>query len=223
MLGTRLYGKVNSLVVVFHLVELLISRLQLSQDMLCLVNRRLRNIHLLKPAYHALRTGKMAVIFLVGRRTDKADIARLQIGFQHVRRIHRPLTGSTSAYQGVYLVNVHDVVLAFRLHTVHDHLDAVLEVAAILRASQQRTHVQLIHLTALQTLGHPTLFYHSHQSPDQCRLAHAGLAHMQRIVLIPATQHLNGPLQFLLTANQRILLLEQVVHARHKPFPGGLV
>ena len=129
----------------------------------------------------------------------------------------------------MYLVDVHDVRLRlsgvglFSSHTIHNHLDAVLEVATILCASQQRTHVELIHLAALQSLGHPTLFNHPHQSPDQCRLANAWFADMQRIVLIAAAQHLNGSLQLLLAANQRILLLIQVVHARHQLLPCSLV
>ena len=130
----------------------------------------------------------------------------------------------------MYLVDVHDVIPSVHsggvlaaastsLYTVHNHLDAVLKVTAILRASQQRTHVELIHLAAHQSFRHLTLFDESHQSPDQCRLAHTRLADMQRIVLVAAAQHLNGPLQLLLTANQRILLLIQVVHARHQFLP----
>ena len=42
---------------------------------------------------------------------------------------------------------------------------------------------------------------------------------MQRIVLVSAAQYLNGSLQLLFTANQWILLLIQVVHARHQLLP----
>ena len=162
--------------------------------MLRLINCRLSDVNLLEPAYHALRTGKMAVIFLIRRRTDETDIACLQIGLQHVRRIHRPFASSTSAHQSVYLVDIDDVIIAFLLHAVHNHLDAILEVAAILCTSQQSTHIELIHLAALQTFRHLTLFNHPYQSPHQCRLTHARLTDMQRIVLVPAAQHLNGSL-----------------------------
>ena len=162
----------------------------------------------------------MTVVFLIGCGADEADIARFQVGFQHVRGIHGTLAGSTSANECVYLVDIDYVIAALLLHTVHDLLDAVLKVAPILCASQQRAHVELIDSTALQALGHPTLLYHPDQSPDKGCLAHTRFTHMQRIVLVAAAQHLNGALQLLFPSYQRVLLLVEVVHASDEPFPG---
>ena len=89
----------------------------------------------------------MAVILFVGGRTDKPDVTRLQIGFQHVRCIHRTVARSTGSHQGMYLVDIDNVRHRLRRvvlvigDTVHNLLDAVLEVAAILRAGQERSHV----------------------------------------------------------------------------------
>ena len=42
---------------------------------------------------------------------------------------------------------------------------------------------------------------------------------MQRIVLVHAAQHLYGSFQLFFPANQRILLLVRIVHARHQMLP----
>ena len=124
------------------MVKLLVSGLQLSKDMLRLVNSRFWNVNLLKTAHDTLRTREIAIILLVGRRTDKADGSCFQIGFQHIRRIHRAVAGSTGSHHRMYFVDIHDVgngfsrIVLFSSHTVHNHLDAVLEVATILRSSQ---------------------------------------------------------------------------------------
>ncbi len=120
-------------------------------------------------------------------------------------------------------VDVDDVAVVFLLNAVHNLLDAVLEVAAILRAGQQRADVELIDAAALQTLGHAALFYHARQSPDERRLTHAGLADVQRIVLVAPTEHLDGARQLVFAADERIVALVEVVHAGDKPSPCRLV
>ena len=171
----------------------------------------------------------MPIVFFVGRRTDKTDIARLEIRLQHVRRIHRALTCGTSTNKCMYLIDIHHIrlrfgrIILFCCNTVHNHLDAILEVTTILRASQQRTHVQLIDLATHQSLRHSPFLDHPHKAPDQRRLAHARLSNVQRIVLVSAAQHLNGTLQFHLTTYQGILLFVKVVHACHQLLPGCLI
>ena len=123
----------------------------------------------------------------------------------------------------MYLVDIHNIIIALLLNAVHDHLDAVFEIAAILRSCQQRAHIELVDFAAFQSLRHSPFFNQPGQSPDESRLAYSRFAHMQRIVLVSAAQHLNGSLEFLLTANQRILLLVEVVHAGDEPSPGCLM
>ena len=206
MLGACLNSEVDGLVVVFHVVELFVSRLQLTENVFCFINGWLRDVYLLETANHTLRTREVTVVFLVGRRADEANSACFEIGFQHVRRIHSPLASSTCTHQGMNFVDIHDVVAAFLLYAVHNHLDAVLEVAAILCTCQQRTHVKLIDLAAFQPFWHLSFFNHPYQSPDERCLTYTRLTHVQRVVLVPAAQHLDGSLQFFLSSNQRILL-----------------
>ena len=165
----------------------------------------------------------MTVVFLVGRGTDKADGASFQIGLQHVRGVHRAFPCCTSTHERVYLVDVDDVLVALLLDTVHNLLDAVFEVATILCTCQQRSDVELVDATALQTLRYASLLNHPCQPPDEGRLSYARLTHVQRVVLVASTEHLYGALQFLLTPNQWIMVLVEVVHAGDQSSPGCLV
>ena len=84
----------------------------------------------------------------------------------------------------MYLVDVHDVLVALLLYAVHYLFDTVLKIAAELCACQQCTDIQLVNLAALQSFGHVAFLYHSCQSPHQCGFTYTWLAHVQWIVLV---------------------------------------
>ena len=75
-------------------------------------------------------------------------------------------------------VDINDIVWTVLDDALHHELDTVLEVAAILRPSNQRTHVEHVDATTQQALRHLLLLYTANQAPYQCRLAHARLANM---------------------------------------------
>ena len=161
----------------------------------------------------------MFVVLLVGRRTDEAQVACFQVGLEHVRGIHGTVADSPGTHQRVYLVNIDDVVLGFATDAVHNLLDAVLEVAAILCARQERPHVELVDAAVLQSLWHVAAVDAACQPPYQCRLADARFADVQRIVLVTAAEHLNGALKLCFAANERVAFLHVVVHAGDEPSP----
>ena len=224
--GAGLYGKRDGLVVIFHAVELLIVGLQLLQDVLRLVDGGLRDVNLLETAYQTLGTREVTVVFLVGGGADETNLARFEVGLQHVGGVHCAVANGTCSHERVYLVDIDNVRLGFcgivliGGNPVHNHLDAFLEVATILRAGQERSHIKLIHLATLQAIRHAPFLDETHQSPDEGGLAHAWLAHMQRVVLVAAAQHLNGALELLFAPNERILLRVEVVHAGDQSAPG---
>ena len=164
----------------------------------------------------------MAVVLLVGGRANETDAARLQIGLEHIRGVHRTLADGTRTHQGVNLVDIHNVLIALFKDAIHNLLDAVLEIATILGAGKQRTNVELVNTAAFQSLGHTTLLYHTGQAPDKCSLTHTRLAHMQRIILVFATKHLNGSLQLGFATDEGIVILVQVVHTGNQFAPGFL-
>ena len=180
-------GKVESLFVVAHAMKLLVLMAQLAQNMFGFLRGGLWYVYLLEPTHKSLGTRKMAIVFLVGCRTDETNAARLQIGLEHVRGIHRALAYCACAHQGMNLVDIDDVRIALFENAVHNLLDAVLEIATILGTGQQRADVELVNSAALQSLGHVALFYHTGQSPYQCSLTHTRFAHVQRVILVLAT------------------------------------
>ena len=222
MLVTGINGEVESLVIVGYTMEGLILRAQLTEDMLGLLGRRLRDVDLLETAHEAFRTREVTIVFLVGGGADKADGARLKIGFQHVGGVHRALACSTCSHQRVDLVDIDDVLVALFLNAIHDLLDAMFEVTTILCASEECADVELIDAAALQPFGYPPLFNHPCQAPDEGCLAHTRLAHMQGVVLVATTEYLDGAMQLLFTANERVVVLVELVHAGDEASPGGI-
>ncbi len=90
------------------------------------------------------------------------------------------------------------------LDLLHHGLEPFLEVAAIARAGQQRAHVEGEDGGILQHLGHLALHDLAREAFGDGRLADAGVADEQGIVLLAAAQHLDGAQNFLLPPDQRI-------------------
>ena len=85
-------------------------------------------------------------------------------------------------------------------------LQAILELAAILRAGDQRAHVERHDLLVLQALRHVAANDALREALDDRGLADAGLADQHGIVLGAARQHLDDAAHFLVAADDRIEL-----------------
>ncbi len=97
---------------------------------------------------------------------------------------------------------------------LRDHrLQALLEIAAVFGAGDQRAEIQRPHGAVFQYRRHVTLDDALGQPFGQRGLAHAGFADVERIVLAAAAQHLDRALDLLGAADQRIdlALLGQLV------------
>ena len=90
------------------------------------------------------------------------------------------------------------------LDLLHHLLEALFEVAAIARAGEQRAHVEREHGRPAQHLRHRAVDDLVGEPFGDRRLADAGLADQQRIVLLPSAQHLDRALHLGLAADQRI-------------------
>ncbi len=101
------------------------------------------------------------------------------------------------------LVDEHD--RAGRRLKLLDHLlEALLEVAAIARAGEQRAHVERKHRRVAQHLRHFAVHDAAREAFGDRRLADAGVADEQRIVLLAAAQHLDGATDLGLATDQRV-------------------
>ena len=92
-------------------------------------------------------------VFVERGRADAVQLATRQRGLEHVAGIHRAF-GLAGADHRVNLVNEQDG-LAFVLSELFQHgLQALFELAAVLGAGQQRSHVERQHALALQAVRH---------------------------------------------------------------------
>ena len=208
-------GKLKCLVGIVDTMKLLVVLFQSFQDLQGLFGRWFFNVNLLEASYQPFRFGEVAVVLIVGRRSDESYLARLQIGLEHVRGIHRSFARGTGSDKVVDLVDIDDVPVRLPHDAVHHLLDAFLEVAAELRACQQCADVELVDLTAFQSFR--DIPYGSAdelgQTVDKCGLADAWFSDMQRIVLLLPAEHLDGTFQFFLAAHQWVVVFPSIIEA----------
>ncbi len=199
----KLHRRLDGVVGVLHLVELLIIGLQALHDLDRVVDRRLVHVDLLEaPHQRAVLLEELAEL-LVGGRADAADRARRQRRLQQVRRIHRAAGGGAGADHGVDLVDEQDRA-GILLEFLDDLLQPLLEIAAIAGAGEQRAHVEREDRGVLQHFRHVALDDALGQALGDRRLADAGIADIERVVLGAAAEHLDGAVDLGLAADQRI-------------------
>jgi hypothetical protein len=179
------------------------ARLQALEDVDGFLHRRLDHVDLLE----ATRQGRVlledAAVLGERGRADALELAAGQRRLEQVRRVQRAARGRARADEGVDLVDEQDGVRLV-LERLEHALQALLEVAAVLGAGQQRAHVERVDLRVGQDLGHVALRDAPGQAFGDGGLADAGLAHQQRVVLAPAAQDLDDALDLVLAADQRI-------------------
>ena len=90
------------------------------------------------------------------------------------------------------------------LDFLHHLLQALFEIAAIARAGEQRAHVEREDGRIGQDLRHIRIDDLARKALGDRRFPDARVTNQERIVLLPAAQHLNGALHFGLAANERI-------------------
>ena len=135
---------------------------------------------------------------------DRLDLAAGQRRLEHVRGVDRAL-GGAGPDERVQLVEEEDDVLRLA-DLLHDRLQALLELAAILGAGHQGAEVELQEPLVHQHVRHVVSDDLLGQALDDRRLADAGLADEHGIVLGAAGQDLDDALDLLLAADHRVEL-----------------
>ncbi len=132
----------------------------------------------------------------------------------------------------VWISSMKRIALVLLLQLPDDLLEPLLEIAAELRAGQERAHVQRVDAIAAERLGHLAVHDHLGEPLGDGRLADARLADVDGVVLQPAAEHLDGALEDLLAADERVdaagARLFREIHrvclqaaARRGPFPAA--
>src|SRR6185437_12190384 len=93
-----------------------------------------------------------------------------------------------------------------RFDLAEDRLEALLELATVFRAGDERTEIKRQQTLVLEALRHVAVDDAQRQAFGDGRLADARLADQHRIVLGAPRQHLDGAADFLVPANDRIEL-----------------
>ena len=113
--------------------------------------------------------------------------------------------GPAGADQRVQFVDEEDDVLG-PADFVHDRLDALLELPAVLGAGDHHRQIEHDDPAVVQQFRHGAGDDHLGQPLDDGRLAHARLAQKNRVVLLPPAEDLDDPFDLVLSTDDRVKL-----------------
>ena len=137
---------------------------------------------------------------------DAVQLAAREHGLEQVARVRRAL-GLAGADDGVELVDEEQDAPLALLDLVEHGLQALLELAAVLGAGEQRAHVEREDGAVLEPLGHVAAHDALGQAFDDGGLAHARLADQHGVVLGLARQDADHPPDLGVAADHRIELV----------------
>ena len=147
----------------------------------------------------------MLAVLVERRRADAVQLAARERGLEHVGRVDRAF-GAARADERVQLVDEEDDVAA-GLGDLRQHgLQPLLELAAVLRAREQRAEVERHDALVLQALGHVAGDDAVGEPLDDRGLADARIADQHGVVLAPPREHLHDAPDLGVAADHRIEL-----------------
>ena len=182
----------------------LVAVAQALEDLHALLERRLVHRDLLEAALQGRVPLEVLAVLVQGRRADRLQLAAGQGRLEDRSGVDRALRG-TRADEVVELVDEQDDVAALG-DLLHHLLQALLELAAVLRARDQRRQVERVDLLVLQQLRHVAVRDALGQALDHRGLAHAGLADEDGVVLGAPREDLHDPLDLGLAPDDGIQL-----------------
>ncbi len=197
-------GRVQRVVGDLAAVVRLVAVAQAAQDLHGVVDRRLLDADLLEaPLERGVALEVLAVLVERGR-ADRLQLAAGQRRLEDRGRVDRAL-GRARADEVMELVDEEDDVAALG-DLLHHLLEALLELAAVLRAGDEGCEVERVDLLALQQLGHLVVADAGGEALDDGGLADARLADQHRVVLRAAREDLHHALDLGLAADDGVEL-----------------
>jgi hypothetical protein len=141
---------------------------------------------------------------LVERRgTDGVQLAAGEHRLEQVGGVHRAL-GRPGTDDGVQLVDEQDDLALGVLDLLEDRLEALLELATELGARDERAEIERDDPLVLEALGHVAADDPLGEALRDGRLADAGLADQDRVVLCPSRQDLDDPPDLVVAPDDRV-------------------
>ena len=185
-------------------VVLLVALAQALEDLHGLLGGGLVDLDLLEAALERRVALEVLAVLVERRRADRLQLAAGQRRLEDRGGVDRAL-GGARADEVVELVDEQDDVAALG-DLLHHLLEALLELAAVLRAGDQGGQVERVDLLVLEQLGHLAVGDARGEALDDGGLADAGLADQHRVVLGAAREDLHDPLDLGLAADDRVEL-----------------
>ena len=183
----------------------LIAFLQAAQNGDRVLDARFVDQHLLEAALEGGILLDVLAVLVKSGRADHVQLAARERGLEHVARIHRAFR-LAGAHHGVQLVDEEDDPAGLGRHFLQKLLETLLELAAVLRTRNQARHVERENALAAKAVGHLVVDDALRQTLDHGRLAHAGLADQDGVVLAPALQDLHRAADLVVTTDHGIKL-----------------
>src|SRR6266704_2288042 len=179
--------------------------LQAAEDGDGRLDRGLVHQNLLKAALERRILLQVFAVFVERGRADTVQLAARERGLQHVAGVDRAF-GLAGADHGVQLVDKDDGAALVLCELLEDGLQALFELAAVLGAREERRHVESEHPLVLERFGHFAVDDALRKALHDRRLAHAGLADQNRVVLGAALQDLDHAADLVVASDHRVEL-----------------
>ena len=183
----------------------LVALLQPAQDGDGRLDARLADQHFLEAALERAVLLDVLAVFVERGGADAMQLAARQGRLQHVAGVDRAL-GLSRADHGMQLVDEDDGVALVLGQLLQHRLEALLELAAVLRPGEQRRQVEHQQALVLQAFGHLAVDDALRQALDDRGLADARLADQHRVVLGAALQDLDAAADLVVAADHRVEL-----------------
>ena len=198
----KLHGGLEGLVGVTGLVVSFVLPAEPLEDLDRFVDARGLDLHGLETALESGVLLDVLAVLVEGGGADALKLAPGKRRLDDIRGVHGPF-GGARADDGVQLVDEEDDVLR-TANLVHDGLDPLFELAAVLGAGDHEGEVEGDDFLIAQQFGHVAGADLLGQSLDDGGLADAGLAQQDGIVFGAAAENLDDALDLVLPADDRV-------------------
>ena len=200
---SQLHGRLQGGGRVNHAVMRLKARAQAIENFHGFGHGRLGHFHFLEAPRKRRVFFKNAPVFSEGGGANALELPAGKSRLEQVGSVQRAAGSRARANQRVDFVNEEDGV-GLVAQALEHALEALLEVAPVFGACQQRAHVQRVNDGAGQHFRHFAFGDAPGQPFGNGGFAYARLAHQQRVVFAAAAKNLDGALQLVLAANKRV-------------------